>query len=142
MSHLIDAFLQLSNHHIWYTFQSPDDWFRSAMWLSANLITAISYFMIPWEIWYWKNAFPFRFSTIISLAFMGFIFFCGAHHVVDAMIMLTAPWWAICTVNVPMAIFSVMTAFYLRKHRTRIIEALEVFVIVLKNLDVVKIKGK
>lgn len=99
----------LWSDHSWFVLTTEWDWLRVVLWCVANLITAFTYFAIPVEIWKWYKAVPMPSTLWISTAFISFIMFCGIHHLVDVIIMPTAPWWAIFTANIPMAIASVAT---------------------------------
>lgn len=113
------------NDHSWYKIDTVEDIARSVLWISENLTTAISYFLIPNEINHWSEHLDFPVTKAIAIAFIGFIVFCGLHHIVDVVVMPTAPWWAILSVNLPMALFSVATAVYLRKLRKPIMSVLD-----------------
>jgi len=105
------------NDHSWYRIDDTWDVARAALWCAANLVTAFCYFAIPWELRHWRRELPYQSVALIATMFMGFIFFCGVHHVVDVLIMPTAPWWAIWTANIPMAGFSIATWIIIRRQR-------------------------
>lgn len=112
------------NDHSWNQLNTPWDWVRAILWTGSNLATAASYFAIPWEIWQWRKELPFLSARLIGWLFVAFIVACGYHHLVDALIMQTAPWWAVLTGNVPMAIVSVWTALIVRRERAQIVQVL------------------
>lgn len=110
--------------HSWYTLDSPADWIRAALWCGSNLITALSYFAIPVEIWHWRHALTFLSASVIGALFIAFIILCGESHLAMLLIMQTAPWWAVILIQVPMAAVSIGTAYVLRADRPQIIQVL------------------
>ncbi|HEX2590702.1 MAG TPA: hypothetical protein VHL34_04375 [Rhizomicrobium sp.] len=112
------------NGHDWYRVETPLDYLRAALWCAANLVTAVAYFFIPAEIGHWQAALPFATSTLIGRLFMGFIAFCGLSHLSMLAIMQTAPWWAVLTIYLPMALVSVATVLVLRRERSLIVAVL------------------
>jgi len=115
----------LWNDHSWYTINSFDDFSRAILWCLANLVTAFAYYGIPWEIWQWRKQLPFYSSAMVGLLFISFIIACGTHHIVDVIIMPTAPWWAVLWVNIPMAAVSLATWIYIRNNRPMILKILQ-----------------
>jgi len=113
------------NTHEWYKIEDWWDVTRSLLWITTNLITAFCYYAIPWEIYHWRKALPLKAVGIIGIGFILFILACGTHHIVDVIIMPTAPWWAIWSVNIPMAIVSFWTWFIIMNQRNNIITVLE-----------------
>ena len=91
----------------------------------VNIVTGLAYLGIPYEIWKWRKALSSRAANYLSILFVAFITFCGLHHFVDVIIMPTAPWWAILSVNLPMALVSAVTLFYLQRNRELLIKLLE-----------------
>ncbi len=118
----------LWNNHSWYKIENLNDFIRALLWCAANAITAFSYLAIPWEIWLWRKVLPFFSTNIVGIGFVSFIVACGLHHLVDIVIMPTAPWWAILWVNIPMAIVSAATWIYIRVNRGMIIKILRAIV--------------
>jgi len=114
------------NNHEWYKINDWWDVARSLMWISSNLVTAFCYYAIPWEIWQWRKALPLKSVAVIGIGFILFIVYCGTHHIVDVIIMPTAPWWAIWSVNIPLEITSFWTWIIIRNQRKNIIKVLEV----------------
>jgi hypothetical protein len=115
----------LLNSHDWYKIDDCWDAIRAGMWITTNLVTALCYYAIPYEIYHWSRAIPLKSVWLVGVGFIGFIVACGTHHVVDVVIMPTAPWWAIWSVNAPMMLFSLATWLMIRYQRVKIILALQ-----------------
>lgn len=115
----------LINNHSWYTFETPADHLRAALWCLSNLMIGLSYLMLPAEIWRWRLALPFKSIALFSTLFIGFIAFCGISHLTMIIIMPTAPWWAVLLIYVPTALVSLATAVVVRRERRLIVAALE-----------------
>lgn len=115
----------LWNSHEWYKINNYNDFVRAISWCAVNLITAYCYFVIPYEISKWSHAVKSMATSWIGMCFIGFIVFCGLHHIVDVIIMPTAPWWAILTVNVPLALVSLGTYIYIWYNRDLILGVLQ-----------------
>lgn len=107
--------------HDWNQISNFTDFLRAITWCTANLVTAFCYLAIPVEIWYWRKDLNYLSTSLIGLGFMSFIAFCGLHHIVDVIIMQTAPWWAIWTVNIPMMLASLATWIFIRVYRQQIV---------------------
>lgn len=120
-----DLVTGLLNAHSWYRIDSPLDYVRAAIWCASNLVTAISYFLIPIELGHWRKVMAFPASAFIGRLFIGFIFFCGVSHLSMLVIMQTGPWWATLFVYLPMAIVSAATVIVIRRDRKLIIAVLE-----------------
>ncbi len=115
----------LWNNHDWYKIDNLNDFVRALTWCGTNLLTSFCYIAIPYEIYKWRQTLKFVSSSMIGLGFIVFIFLCGIHHLVDVIIMPTAPWWAIISVNIPMAIASLLTYYNISRNRPLIIELLQ-----------------
>ncbi|MBL6854425.1 MAG: hypothetical protein ISS15_16600 [Alphaproteobacteria bacterium] len=113
------------NAHSWYHIDSPLDYIRAAIWCGSNLVTAISYFLIPMELGHWRRVMPFESSARIGQLFIGFIFFCGLSHLAMLVIMQTGPWWATLFIYLPMAVVSAATVVLIRRDRKLILDVLE-----------------
>jgi hypothetical protein len=114
----------LWNYHDWYHIENVNDFVRAVLWCVANIVTAFCYFVIPYEIWLWRRELASTAAIITGFGFIFFIALCGMHHVVDVIIMQTAPWWAVLMVNVPMALASLATAYFIVTNRQLIIDVL------------------
>ncbi len=123
----------LWNNHSWYKIEDINDFIRALLWCFANLITGLAYLAIPYEIWLWRKVLPFFSTNIVGLGFVMFIVACGTHHLVDIIIMPTAPWWAILWVNIPMAAVSFATWVYIRVNREMIMKILESIVVLIEK---------
>jgi hypothetical protein len=117
-------FSWILNDHSWYKIDNYWDVARALIWISTNLVTAFCYYAIPWEIYQWRKALPLKSVAVVGFGFILFIVSCGTHHIVDVIIMPTAPWWAIWSVNVPLEISSLATWLVIRNQRAFIISAL------------------
>jgi len=120
-----DLIHTLINSHSWYHFETTADYLRAALWCLANFVTAASYFLIPNEIKYWRQALPFGATALISNLFIAFIALCGLSHAVMLLIMQTGPWWATLLVYVPMAMVSAATVVVIRLNRQLIVDVLQ-----------------
>lgn len=90
----------------------------------TNFVTAVSYFSIPFEIRYWRQAAASPAFGPIAMMFKAFIFLCGLSHAAMIAIMPIGPWWAIYSIYAPMALVSVATALALRSERGLIVKLL------------------
>ncbi len=125
----------LWNNHSWYKIENLNDFVRAILWCSANFVTGVAYLAIPYEILLWRKVLPFFSTNIVSVGFVSFIVACGTHHLVDIVIMPTAPWWAILWVNIPMAIVSAATWVFIRANRKMILKILQAIVELLEKKD-------
>lgn len=121
------------NEHLWYTLDTPLDWLRAILWTGSNLITALAYFAIPWEIWKWREQLTFLSANVVGILFIAFIILCGESHLAMVLVMQTGPWWATTLVYLPMAIVSILTMLVLRRERTQIIQVLRSLTRILKG---------
>lgn len=112
------------NAHEWYSLASPLDHLRAWLWVLANFGTFIAYFMIPFELFYWRARLSALITNTISGLFIAFIAACGLSHIAMIFVMPTAPWWVILLVYLPLAVISLITAFVLRAFRPVIIHVL------------------
>lgn len=119
-----DVMHALMNSHSWYRLDTPLDYLRAALWCLANLVTSISYFLIPNEIKHWRRSMPFRATSTILNLFIAFIASCGLSHLAMLAIMPTGPWWAVLLVYMPMAAVSATTVVVIRLNRRLIVELL------------------
>lgn len=109
--------------HSSFHIQTEWEYVRAIAWVTCNLITAVSYLLIPYEISKWKSVLPFITSLKIAWLFIAFIILCGLSHIIMLVIMPTAPWWTL-SIFVPMAFVSLATTLFLRLYRDYIISAL------------------
>jgi len=116
----------LWNDHSWYVIHDANDFVRAVLWVVTNLLTALAYYAIPYEIWLWRNELSSIAARIVGFGFVMFILLCGTHHIVDVIIMPTAPWWAVWVINVPMAVASIGTMWFIQKNRNLLLEVLRV----------------
>ena len=116
--------LAIWDHTSWYTFTSHLDLLRSELWLLTNLVTFVSYFAIPLELWYWRRALRILPALGVAMMFIVFIAACGLSHLAMVIIMGTAPWWTMM-IFIPMAIASVGTAIVIRQNRKRFIDYIQ-----------------
>jgi hypothetical protein len=128
-----DLIHTLMNNHSWYRIETTDDYLRAALWCLANLVTSVSYFLIPHEIQYWRKSLPFDATSLISNLFIGFIAFCGLSHLAMIFIMPTGPWWAVILIYVPMATVSAATVVVVRMNRKLIVAVLDSVALALKT---------
>jgi hypothetical protein len=112
------------NAHSWYRIETPLDYVRAGIWCASNLVTAISYFLIPQELSHWRREMPFAASSLIGRLFMGFIFLCGLSHLATLAILQTGPWWATLFIYLPMAVVSAGTVIVIRRDRRLILAVL------------------
>jgi hypothetical protein len=112
------------NDHAWYTLATGWDYVRMILTVASNLAIAYAYFAIPYEILQWYRATRFVFVLMLSAGFIGFISYCGLHHVKDIIIMPTQPWWGLIGFDLPLAIYSILVAETLRRFRPRIVALL------------------
>src|ERR1700733_14585883 len=128
-----DLIHTLMNGHSWYRIETADDYLRAALWCIANLVTSVSYFLIPQEIQYWRKSLPFGATALISNLFIGFIAFCGLSHLAMVIIMPTGPWWAVILIYVPMATVSAATVVVVRMNRKLILAVLDAVALALRT---------
>lgn len=113
------------NDHAWYRFVSTADYIRAGLWCLSNLTIAVSYLVLPIEIWHWRAALPFRSTALIGALFVSFIALCGISHFTMVLIMPTGPWWAVLLIFLPTGAVSAATAIVLRRERRLIVAALQ-----------------
>jgi hypothetical protein len=128
-----DLIHMLMNNHSWYRIETADDYLRAILWCLANLVTSVSYFLIPNEIKYWRKSLPFDATALISNLFIGFIAFCGLSHLAMIIIMPTGPWWAVVLIYVPMATVSAATVVVVRMNRKLILAVLDAVALALRT---------
>lgn len=112
------------NDHSWYTLSGPWDWARAVLWTGANIVTGICYFAIPLEMLRWEAAIPLMSVKRFVLLYFGFILACGSSHFAMAMVMQTAPWWAVL-IYVSMAVVSCLALVEMYLRRAAILLALQ-----------------
>ena len=112
------------NAHPWYRIETPLDYVRAGIWCASNLVTAVSYFLIPQELARWRREMPFAAGSLIGQMFMGLIFFSGLSHLAMLAIVQTGPWWATLFVFLPMAVVSSGTLIVIRRDRRLILAVL------------------
>lgn len=120
---MVDPISYLFNGHMFYALDTPLDHLRAWVWTASNTIVAICYFLIPFELWEWRRAMPFRSVMLTALRFVNFISACGMSHIIMLSIMPTAPWWAV-PVMVWVALASLDAYFFIRLRRTLIVDAI------------------
>ena len=125
MASMHNGMQALLNNHDWYRVTTPFDYVRAVLWCLANFLTAVAYFLIPYELRAWRKALPFPATSLIMMLFIGFIALCGASHFAMLLIMQTGPWWATLFIYLPMAAVSLATVAVLRVNRRLILSILQ-----------------
>lgn len=122
---MFDPIEYLFNDHHWYMLHDGWDHVRAWIWVLTNIITGVSYFLIPMELQVWRYSMPTAYMRVLAGLFSAFIGLCGTSHFVMVVVMPTAPWWAIWFPFMPMAVVSLMTWLVLRVMRRDIRSLLE-----------------
>lgn len=91
-----------------------------AVWYVCQLLTAMAYFHIPYEMRGWVRGIDIMGLQRIVALFVGFIVFCGLHHAVMLWTMRHDINPVQLVSDVPMAAFSVAASYFLYKFRPQI----------------------